>query len=69
MANIEHPKTGVIREIVELGHSVYGRLSFRMEMDKPSCELNGETPRALINKGQSERALRVLTTAFESQRI
>lgn len=69
MVETLHPKTGVIREIVELGHVVYGHSSFRMEMDTPSCKLGKQTPRELIGKGQTETVLEMLTTIFESQRV
>lgn len=64
-----HPRTGAIREIVELGHAVFGHSSFRMEMDTPSCKLGRQTPRQLINRGQTGTVLEMLTKAFESQRV
>ena len=69
MVEIPHPKTGPIRRIVELGHTVYTPSSFRVVMDTPLCNLNRRTPRELINRGQAGTVLEVLATVFESQPI
>lgn len=69
MVETQHLKTGVIREIIKIGHAVYGHPSFRIEMDRPSCKLNRRTPRELINRGQTTTVLEMFTEAFESQRV
>jgi len=69
MVETQHPRTGVIREIIKLGHVIYGHPSFKIEMDRPLCKLDRKTPRELINKGQPEEVLEMLTTSFESQGV
>jgi hypothetical protein len=69
MVEIQHPRTGTIRKIVELGHTVYGPSSFKIVMDNPLCKLNRRTPRELINRGQTREVLRMLAADFNNQRV
>jgi len=69
MVEIRHPRTAVIREIIELGYTLYDHSSFQIVMDSPLCTFDRKTPRELINKGQPGEVLKILTVVFESQRI